>query len=280
MGKSGAKDEVRNEVLFHSPSLPSPLTSLFNFKIKGSIWGTSVIFHFLTKCFIDQGSCFAVHTELGCFWLELYFDGMCSLKNHPCWCLSAVLSQEHPAFMNISGTRSAGPSSVWLSWLQPSCPCSALVPLGQDGEGGQSQTRPWMCQGLASVHRGRVAKGGIGIGMSGCCACQGAWAGGTVLLHYCSLWKKNFFFEKYCAVKSTKRAEEWSFLNQIIFNDNADTSDCFRSGTKDGMASYGMGNTSYGMGNIITWYFPCHSRVYGISQHHMGNAINYSAMPK
>lgn len=35
--KSGAKDEVRNEVLFYSPSLPFPLTTLFNFIIKGSI---------------------------------------------------------------------------------------------------------------------------------------------------------------------------------------------------------------------------------------------------
>lgn len=56
-----------------------------------------MIFHFLTKCFIDQGSCFAVHTELGCFWLELYFDGMCSLKNHPCWCLSAVFISGAPS---------------------------------------------------------------------------------------------------------------------------------------------------------------------------------------
>lgn len=147
--KSGAKDEVRNEVLFHSPSLPFPLPNLFNFIIKGLIWGTLVIFHFLGKYFIDQGSCFA-QTELLLAGVVSNFDRMSSIKKHCYWCLSSVFISGVPSQLWGSWIPLEhvlpGPSSVWLvlaaaqvsllKWAQ------LWVPLVWHEEGGQSLVKP------------------------------------------------------------------------------------------------------------------------------------------
>lgn len=128
---------------------------------------------------------------------------MCSLKKHHYWCLSPVFisgaAHQFRRLLNASGTRS--PSSVWLllaaaqvsllSWAQLWCPWCRV---GREGRAQPNQSLNLPGVGICS--EGGVTKGGIGIRMSWCCACQGACAGGTVLLPYFSLWRKIFFFEE------------------------------------------------------------------------------------
>lgn len=161
---------------------------------------------------------------------------MCSLKKHPCWCLSPVFISGAPQQFRNKVCRA---QSVWLllataqvsllNWAQLWCPWCRM------GREHRAKAVPEFARVWHLFRRGGYQKEGFDEWVLCLPRSLCWWDCGASLLF--SL-KENFLLwrEKYCAVESTKRAEEWSFLNQIIFNDNADRSDCFKSGTNQRMA--------------------------------------------
>lgn len=156
--KSGTKGEVRNEVLFYSPSPPSPLTTLFNFKSKGSISGTLVTFHFSRKHFIDRGAALqCTQSRAASGWTLM---GCAAWKHIPVAALVLCLSQGHPIILGGSWIPLERglpvPEVPGSSW----CPCElGLAFAGWGGRTELTQNSGWIWR-CWHLFRG----GGLGLG--------------------------------------------------------------------------------------------------------------------